>query len=80
LQECLNLLVGDSGLKTALPTEVQADDFAENILGFEEVEEIEGEEGALDGSADMSGSVLGGGTATATYRGAPGMGIIPEEH
>lgn len=35
------LLVGDSNFKTALPPEVSADDFAENVLGFEEVEEME---------------------------------------
>jgi hypothetical protein len=37
--------VGDSNFKTALPNEITADEFAENILGFEEVEEMEGEEG-----------------------------------
>jgi hypothetical protein len=42
--DCLQLLVGDSNFKTALPNEVTADEFAENVLGFEEVEE-EGEEG-----------------------------------
>jgi hypothetical protein len=41
LEECLGLLVGDSNFKSALPNDVQADDFAENILGFEEVEELE---------------------------------------
>lgn len=41
LEECLGLLVGDSNFKSALPNEVQADDFAENVLGFEEVEELE---------------------------------------
>ncbi len=69
LEECLGLLVGDSNFKTALPQEIQADDFAENILGFEEVEEIEEEEG--DESGTMPGSFRG--TAPG------GMGIIPEE-
>lgn len=39
LCECLNLLIGDRNIKTALPTEITSDDFAENILGFEEVDE-----------------------------------------
>lgn len=45
LGDYLNLLVGDSNFKSALPQEVSADEFAENILGFEEVEEVEEEEG-----------------------------------
>ena len=44
LEECLGLLVGDSNFKTALTQEIQSDDFAENVLGFEEVEEVEGDE------------------------------------
>lgn len=43
IEECLHLLVGDSNLKTALPQEMTSDDFAENVLGFEEVEEVEDE-------------------------------------
>ena len=45
LEDCLGLLVGDKNFKTAILPDVHADDFAENILGFEEVEELEGEEG-----------------------------------
>jgi hypothetical protein len=41
LEECLLLLVGDASFKTALPQEISSDDFAENVLGFEEVEEVE---------------------------------------
>jgi hypothetical protein len=41
LEECLLLLVGDANFKTALPQEISSDDFAENVLGFEEVEEVE---------------------------------------
>jgi len=41
IEECLHLLAGDRNFKTALGQEMSADDFAENILGFEEVEEIE---------------------------------------
>jgi hypothetical protein len=36
--------VGDSNFKTALPNEITADDFGENIVGFEEVEEVEEDE------------------------------------
>jgi hypothetical protein len=43
-------LVGDGNFKTALPNDITSDEFAENILGFEEVEEIEEEEGAYDPS------------------------------
>jgi hypothetical protein len=73
LEECLNLLVGDANFKTSLPQDIAADDFAENILGFEEVEEVEGDDGSGDaagGSAAM-GNLMGG-----SYG---GMGIIPEE-
>jgi len=45
LGECLHLLVGDRNFKTALPNDITADDFAENVLGFEEVEEVEDDGG-----------------------------------
>lgn len=44
LSECLNLLIGDRDIKTALPNEITSDDFAENILGFEEVDEDDQED------------------------------------
>lgn len=44
LGDYLHLLVGDANFKTALPAEVSADEFAENVLGFEEVEEVEDDE------------------------------------
>ncbi len=43
LSECLNLLVGDPKISSALPENLTSDEFAENILGFEEVEEVEDE-------------------------------------
>ena len=43
------MLVGDASFKSALPVEITADDFAENVLGFEEVEEVEEDEGELAG-------------------------------
>lgn len=48
LSEYLNLLVGDSKISTALPEIITADEFAENILGFEEVEEMEDNNGGDD--------------------------------
>lgn len=48
LSEYLNLLVGDSKISTALPEVITADEFAENILGFEEVEEMEDNNGGDD--------------------------------
>jgi len=60
--------VGDANFKTSLPQEIAADDFAENILGFEEVEEVESGE---DGNGEAAGGVMMG-----SYG---GMGVIPEE-
>lgn len=65
LEECLQLLVGDTNFKTALPIEVTADEFAETVLGFEEVEEVEenGDEyGDEDGTmgGDMGMDAVGG--------------------
>lgn len=68
----MNLLVGDSNFKAALPQDINADDFAENILGFEEVEEIEGDEGADMVASAAMGSIMGGSFSA-------GMGVIPEE-
>jgi len=48
IAECLGLLVGSKEF-SKLPAEIQADDFAENVLGFEEVEEVEEEEGDYTG-------------------------------
>jgi uncharacterized membrane protein YgcG len=73
LEECLNLLVGDANFKTSLPQDIAADDFAENILGFEEVEEVDSDDGA-NGGDGSGGNVMGGGGAS-----YGGMGIIPEE-
>ena len=44
------MLVGDANIKTSLPAEMGSDEFAENVLGFEEVEEVEDENG--EGFAD----------------------------
>ena len=44
IEEYLNLLIGDANyFKKPEANEITADEFAENILGFEEVEEMEGE-------------------------------------
>ena len=47
--------MGDQNLKTALPQEVSSNEFAENVLGFEEVEEVEPEEDEGFIGADVSG-------------------------
>ncbi len=44
LADCLGLLMGTKEFGK-LPSDILADDFAENVLGFEEVEEVEDEEG-----------------------------------
>lgn len=46
ISECLQYLVGDGNMKTALGPGplISADDFAQNVLGFEEVEEQEPED------------------------------------
>lgn len=72
IEECLKLLVQDSSFKQ-LSAEITAEEFAENILGFEEVEEIEEEEGDFTQQDAMGGS----------YSAALGAGVhnevIPEE-
>lgn len=62
MEESLDLLIGDKNFKTALPQDIQADDFAENILGFEEVEEVEGEEGGeeMGAASGFNGAGNGG--------------------
>jgi hypothetical protein len=55
IEECLQLLTGDGNMKTALAHDITADDFAENVLGFEEVEEMEEDEGDYD-NQDMTAS------------------------
>ena len=74
LKHCINLLVGDEDIYKAVGATASADDFAENILGFEEVEDDE-EDDEGNGSQDM-------GTHNRTT-GMPGMGgiqeVIPEE-
>jgi len=73
LSNCLELLVGEDIYK-AIKTTVSADDFAENILGFEEVEDDEEDEEG-HGSQDM-------GDQNKTYGGQGVSGIqevIPEE-
>ena len=72
LQECLQLLISDGDLKTALPAEVTSDEFAENVLGFEEVEDVE-DDGEEYTQQNMEGSYLNG-----MGRGVQNE-VIPEE-
>ena len=54
------MLVGDSNFKTALTSEVTADYFAEEVLGFEEVEELEEEDGGAGGYDAQTAMMMGG--------------------
>ena len=73
LNQCLQLLVGEDMYK-ALKATVSADDFAENILGFEEVEDDEEDEEA-NGQQEM-----GDGMRTTGMQGMSGVHeVIPEE-
>ena len=73
LNQCLQLLVGEDMYK-ALKATVSADDFAENILGFEEVEDDEEEEEG-NGSQEM-----GDGARNTGMMGMSGVQeVIPEE-
>jgi hypothetical protein len=45
--------VGEQEITKALPQEITADEFAENVLGFEEVEEAEEDEN-YDGQLMMA--------------------------
>ena len=53
LDQYMQLLVGDESSK-ALKQIINADEFAENILGFEEVEEGEEEENLADNAPNGS--------------------------
>lgn len=76
LEECLNLLVGDGNFKTALPVEMTSDDFAENVLGFEEVEELEDDGQNGEGmQQEYMGASYSRGLGTGLYN-----EVIPEEN
>ena len=65
-------------MHAAVPDEINADDFAENILGFEEVDEneLEEDEQSMAEEAMMGGSMASG--AQTSYLMA-GKEVIPEE-
>jgi hypothetical protein len=67
LDKYLQLLCGDDVSKALKPA-ISADEFAENILGFEEVDEEE-EEGALEEGQQNDQQAFD----------SRGMGVIPEE-
>lgn len=67
LDKCLSLLCGDDVGK-ALKSVITSDEFSENILGFEEVDEEE-EEGIVEDGFHGHGRGMDG----------TGMGVIPEE-
>lgn len=51
--ECLKHLVGESNIMEALPEEISAEVFCEQVLGFEEIDDIE--EGG-DGEDELMGN------------------------
>ena len=59
LGEIMRQLVSESDVKLALGTEISAERFAEDILGFEEVDENEGEEEDEVGAGEMNMSAAG---------------------
>lgn len=73
LTELLIKLVSEGDFTKALPELVTAESFAEDILGFEEVDENEDEDEEIDGGA-------GGGIAGNTSaQGQSNLGVIQEE-
>lgn len=73
LNQCLQLLVGEDMYK-ALKATVSADDFAENILGFEEVEDDEED---VEGNGNVE---MGDAARTTGMQGMSGVQeVIPEE-
>jgi len=60
LGEIMRQLVSESDVKLALGTEINAERFAEDVLGFEEVDENEGEEEEDEvGAGEMNMSAAG---------------------
>ena len=81
LGDLLQLLVGERNVQSALPDQITADDFAENILGFEEVDENEideeGEEYDEAGNTVAMGGSYASGAQNSLYM--AGNDVIPEE-
>lgn len=63
LEECLNYLVGERDIKKALPKPfISAEEFASDLLGFEECEDGEEEEEGANGAGqayDAAGGEMG---------------------
>ena len=73
LENCLFQLVSDRNFKTALKENITCEDFSENVLGFEEVDEVEDDEEEY-GQEGGDQFAMGGG-ATGLYP----NDVIPEE-
>jgi hypothetical protein len=73
LAEIMGKLVSDYHVAQALPENVTAERFAEDILGFEEVDENEGE----DGEEGEKGA--GANFASTASADASKLGVIQEE-
>ena len=62
IEKALLQLIGEQNLRLALPDHITADDFAENILGFEEVDETDAQNYEGEGNemavGDNNNSVL----------------------
>lgn len=59
LGEIMRQLVSESDVKLALGTEINAERFAEDVLGFEEVDENEGEDEDDVAAGEMNMSAAG---------------------
>ena len=73
LQDILGKLVSEYHINTALPENISAERFAEDTLGFEEVDENEdeeGEEGEMGASQGFAGTAPADGSK---------LGVIQEE-
>ena len=66
-------MVSDRNFKTALKDTVTCEDFSENVLGFEEVDEVEEEEEEYGQEMGMGGAPDGMGV------GMYANDVIPEE-
>jgi hypothetical protein len=73
LEEIMGMLVSERHIDAALPPRITAEHFAENILGFEEVDENEGED---EDEGDKATGAKFGATASAD---ASKLGVIQEE-
>ena len=58
IEKAMLQLIGEQNLRLALPDNITADDFAENILGFEEVDEADLENEMANNAAENANSTM----------------------